>query len=545
MNMAGLLTTCTMHRLCVSLSLLVCVILPVISASAILMLPLAGEGSHYYVMDSIAKELLARGHQVTMLLNGNYKDSVQHQGPKHPQPLVHFEFFKQNFTQSEIYDFNRNMTNAGLEGRFMEFMMEISLESSLLMDKQMQECRNIFDDKDLITKLQNSNFDLALVDNNIECPVPQYLHKQFGVPYAVVVPTITVPVPQYIGNRFPLNPSYMPPLFSGLNDDPSFSNRMFILMYTIINGVLFSSMSSPFAELSSDYGMPDVSLTFSDAEMWMINTHSVFDYPMPFLPNQVAVGGLTTKSPTPLDHEWEEFLQSAGPDGVVLFSMGTYASGIKEDIAAMFAGAFAQLPQKVIWKLNGAPPVAKLTPNIKVVDWVPQNDLLAHPQIKAFVYHCGMNGIWEAVYHGVPMVAVPLFGDQSDNAQRLVSRGMGVQVDITTLTSDKLAQAIRTVIDDKSYKINASKMSAIFRDKSRAPPELAADWVEYLIRHKGAKHLRSAALDLNFYQYMLLDVILTLLAAVIVALVLVICSCKLFFRGCRKMCGASDKVKRE
>ena len=47
------------------------------------------------------------------------------------------------------------------------------------------------------------------------------------------------------------------------------------------------------------------------------------------------------------------------------------------------------------------------------------------------------------------MVAVPLFGDQSDNAQRLVSRGMGVQVDITTLTSDKLAQAIRTVIDDK------------------------------------------------------------------------------------------------
>ena len=52
--------------------------------------------------------------------------------------------------------------------------------------------------------------------------------------------------------------------------------------------------------------------------------------------------------------------------------------------------------------------------------------------------------------------------------------------------------------------------------KSRAPPELAADWVEYLIRHKGAKHLRSAALDLNFYQYMLLDVILTLLAAVIV-----------------------------
>ncbi len=59
-----------------------------------------------------------------------------------------------------------------------------------------------------------------------------------------------------------------------------------------------------------------------------------------------------------------------------------------------------------------------------------------------------MNGVWEAVYHGVPMVAVPLFGDQYDNAQRLVSRGMAVKVDIATLTSDELAQAIRTVLTD-------------------------------------------------------------------------------------------------
>ena len=49
--------------------------------------------------------------------------------------------------------------------------------------------------------------------------------------------------------------------------------------------------------------------------------------------------------------------------------------GIDEDVAALFAGAFAQIPQKVIWKLNGKPS-ATLTPNVKVVDWIPQNDLL-------------------------------------------------------------------------------------------------------------------------------------------------------------------------
>ena len=72
----------------------------------------------------------------------------------------------------------------------------------------------------------------------------------------------------------------------------------------------------------------------------------------------------------------------------------------------------------------------------------------AHPQIKVFVYHCGVNGMWEAVYHGVPMVTIPLVFDNFDNAQRIVSRGMGVKVDITTLTSNDLAEAIRTVIND-------------------------------------------------------------------------------------------------
>ena len=59
-----------------------------------------------------------------------------------------------------------------------------------------------------------------------------------------------------------------------------------------------------------------------------------------------------------------------------------------------------------------------------------------------------MNGVWEAVYHGVPIVAIPLFGDQYDNAQRLVSRGMAVKLDISTLTSNELEQAIRIVIRD-------------------------------------------------------------------------------------------------
>ena len=61
--------------------------------------------------------------------------------------------------------------------------------------------------------------------------------------------------------------------------------------------------------------------------------------------------------------------------------------------------------------------------------WFPQHDLLAHPKTALFVTHCGMTGILESVYHSVPMLALPIFGDQPDNAARLVERGLALRVD--------------------------------------------------------------------------------------------------------------------
>ena len=47
-----------------------------------------------------------------------------------------------------------------------------------------------------------------------------------------------------------------------------------------------------------------------------------------------------------------------------------------------------------------------------MVAWLPQNDVLGHAQTRAFLSHCGANSLYEAAYHGVPIVALPFFGDQ-------------------------------------------------------------------------------------------------------------------------------------
>lgn len=57
--------------------------------------------------------------------------------------------------------------------------------------------------------------------------------------------------------------------------------------------------------------------------------------------------------------------------------------------------------------------------NIKVVDWAPQNDILGHAAVKAFVMHAGSNGLYEAAFHGKPVVSVPIMNEQPDNAAKV------------------------------------------------------------------------------------------------------------------------------
>ena len=61
-----------------------------------------------------------------------------------------------------------------------------------------------------------------------------------------------------------------------------------------------------------------------------------------------------------------------------------------------------------------------LSSNIKVVQWAPQNDVLGHPAVKAFVTHAGSNGLYEAAYHGKPVVSVPIMNEQPAKAAKVV-----------------------------------------------------------------------------------------------------------------------------
>ena len=86
--------------------------------------------------------------------------------------------------------------------------------------------------------------------------------------------------------------------------------------------------------------------------------------------------------------------------------------------------------------------------NVKLLPWIPQNDILGHPNTRLFIAHAGINGILESSYHGVPMICSPFFGDQFDNAHMAKQAGFAEEIDLHTISSEEFVSLIRNMLNE-------------------------------------------------------------------------------------------------
>lgn len=148
----------------------------------------------------------------------------------------------------------------------------------------------------------------------------------------------------------------------------------------------------------------------------------------------------------------------------------------------------------------------------------------------------------EAIQHAVPVVAVPFGLDQFRNAAYLVRRAkMGVELTLTDITEEDLYLTITDVLNNTAFRENAIKMRTLINDKPVAAKELFLYWVNYVIRHKGAKHLISLAVnDLNLMQYHSLDVLLFIFVILLLLVSIFVGNIYCILRFCvRRLCGAA------
>ncbi|XP_004648276.3 UDP-glucuronosyltransferase 2B14-like [Octodon degus] len=470
--------------------------------------------SHWMNAKVILVELVQRGHEVTVLRPSS-SVFIDH---NHPSGIK-FETFPTSVTAEGLKMFFRQL----VDNFIYESAKHIYSQPFPLVQKFFWEysdiCQSICKDavlnKKLLTKLQESKFDVLLADTVFAGG--ELLAELLKIPFVYTLrfsPGYTYE--KYsAGLLFP--PSYVPIISSGLSGQMTFMERVKNMMYLLYFDFWFQTFNEKKWDqfYSEVLGKPTtLRQTMAKAEMWLIRSYWDLEFPRPIMPNMDFVGGLHCKPAKPLPKEMEDFVQSSGEHGIVVFSLGSMVNNMTEDRANVIASALAQFPQKVIWKFIGKKP-DNVAPNIELYEWIPQNDLLGHPKTKAFVTHGGANGLYDAINHGVPMVGIPLFGEQHDNIAHMKAKGTAVVLDFLTMSTTDLVNALNAVINNPSYKENVMRLSTIHHDQPMKPLDRAAFWIEYVMRHKGAKHLRPLAHNLTWYQYHSLDVIGFLLACVL------------------------------
>jgi glucuronosyltransferase len=291
------------------------------------------------------------------------------------------------------------------------------------------------------------------------------------------------------------------------------------------------------AEMRRELGMPPprpASEARKDVLLYLSNADPALEFPRPLPPLVQLVGPLLAKPPQALPPALQALMGGAGPRGAVFVSFGSVFTLTDAVEAATLASALASLNRTVLWRITDAElPVGvtlaslRLPPSVHALRWAPQNDILGSPSLAVFVTHGGTNSVYEAAYHGVPVVNLPFIADHADHSAKAEARGFGITVARASLTAGDpgpLLAAVDRAATDPALRRNAAKVGRMLRAHGKPAAERAADWVEYALEmpRDGSLSLASAAADVPWAVRASLDVYAALASMLALAMLVVV-----------------------
>ncbi|XP_050694529.1 UDP-glucosyltransferase 2-like [Eriocheir sinensis] len=449
--------------------------------------PLASR-SQYHLCSSLAEALGGAGHDVTLVTSFNSKSSS-----KHAVRHVHTGANNSMLEEMNLFELHDNPSNT----------FSVFVEVFRIIGRQMWEKENIKQ----LWRERNTFHAIVIISYINEMATPFLLDYQ-GVYISLCTPGIEIRTFSNQANWLPF--SVVPSIFTDFTQQMTFLERAINPLNYLLHCISYSLTMLPAAQnLLQEFfpDMPPLRTLYSNSSLTLINGHFSIDGQVPLLPTQVEIGTINTKRPETLPQDLKEFVEGAGEDGVVLFSLGSIAKSthIPQRYKDILVEAFRRLPQRVVWKYEGDD--LQLPPNVLAKAWVPQQDLLGHNRTRLFISHCGNLGLQEAQYHGVPVLALPLAFDQPRNAHRMAKNGYGLVLHWNELSVEALLEAVNTLLYNPKYREKLQAVSQALQDQKETPAERAIWWVEYAIRHKGAPYMVYAGKRLHYLQYVMADVV--------------------------------------
>ncbi|XP_037030946.1 UDP-glycosyltransferase UGT5-like [Bradysia coprophila] len=326
------------------------------------------------------------------------------------------------------------------------------------------------------------------------------------------VPVIP-PVAHMVGH--PMNPEAVPSFLTNYKGGMTFFQRVANFLITGMTVIFAWYQEYLNKQYYNAIFTSDKYPSYEDAKkniaLLLVNDHFTQGNVRPLLPNTIEVSGLqVTDKVDPLPADIKEFVEGA-THGLIFVSFGTNirSADLTLEKRTALLSTFGKLKQRVLWKFEDDT-LTNLPANVLVKKWLPQNDILAHPNTKIFVSHMGIGGYNEAMYHAVPVLAIPFAGDQFTNGKKAENSGWAEVIQYPDLTQALFEKKLLSLLRESKYKENVQRISNLYRDRPVSAIDASIFWIEYVIRHKGAQHLRYAGVELNFFQQNSLDVLMFL-----------------------------------
>ncbi|XP_045480633.1 UDP-glycosyltransferase UGT5-like [Harmonia axyridis] len=462
--------------------------------------------SHQVVYQPIWRELSLRGHQVTVITPN----------PLHDNKLT-------NLTEIDVsasYKIFRDENEKGmLEGKsLLGEMKRFSKIFEMLSHYQLGH-----PEVQALIKNKNQTFDLLLVEYLY--PSMYALKDVYNCPMIGITSLGITPFGnEIIGN--PKNPAIEPDITMEVSVSKTFKERFLSTVLDLTGRVLsryvlMNKLDKHVAQYIDEDIRPMREIV-QDFSLVIVNSNLAIRNSKPVVPNLIDIAGIHIQKPKPLPKDLKHFLDTA-KEGVVYFSLGSNMKSalIHPDKLDMILQVFAELPYKVLWKFEKED-MANRTDNVFIQKWLPQQDVLAHPNVKLFISQAGIQSIDEAIFKKVPLLLIPIFGDQPFNAHHMVSKGAALSLDYHNLNRVEFKNAILEMMNNPKYQSHMDDLHVIATDQIVPPLEKAVWWIEYVLRHDGAKHLMYSGRDVPFYQYYMLDIVAAVLATIIATVMIVV-----------------------
>lgn len=112
----------------------------------------------------------------------------------------------------------------------------------------------------------------------------------------------------------------------------------------------------------------------------------------------------------------------------------------------------------------------------------------------------------EAIYHGVPVVGIPIYADQYNNVLQAQEHGFGSILEYHDIDEINLEAILEKMLKDNTFRDKAREISRRFQDRPLNAIDTAMFWIEYVVRYKGAPFMKNPASRLNWVAYNMLDI---------------------------------------